>query len=227
VSGTARLRRWGPLAGTSVGLLAWSDLVVPALPAAPAVRTGANCAATALLLLAARRGGLSPGELGLGSGTARSGLCWGGAAVGLVAAGYGVSLAVPPLRTLLAGSAAVHMTAGQLVLRAAVHIPLGTVLCEEMAFRGVLLALASRVLPAGRALVATSAVFGLWHVASVRAPAGGLPVMHAPGVAGVVAVTAGGGALFGLLRQRSGSLLAPLSAHVGTNLLGLLAAAAA
>ena len=222
------VRRWLPLAATSAALLTWSNVVVPALPPTPAVRAAANLAASAVLLVAARRGGMTWPDLGLGRRDAGVGARWGGAAFTVVAVGYGVALAVPALRHVLAG-AAPGETTGTTVLRVALLVPLGTVLCEELAFRGVLHTLALRVLPPGTAVAVVSAVFGLWHVGSAQVPAGspGPPTGEVVPVLGVVVLTTIGGLVFGWLRHRSGSLLAPMGLHLGTNSLGLVASAAA
>jgi membrane protease YdiL (CAAX protease family) len=77
-----------------------------------------------------------------------------------------------------------------------------------------------------------SAVFGLWHIrptaealAVNRLAAGGGARVLA--VAGVVAGTAGAGALLCLLRERSGSLAAPVLLHLAANCAGPLASALA
>ncbi len=123
---------------------------------------------------------------------------------------------MPASRAALAGAGA-GLSVGEVVLRAGVLIPLGTVLCEEVAFRGVLHALALRVLRPGPAVGVGSIVFALWHVR----PAEGAPS------AGVLVVTAVGGLVLGALRHRTGSLLAPAGLHLGTNAAGLVAAAVA
>jgi uncharacterized protein len=206
----AGVRRWLPFAGTSAALLAWRRLAVPALPAAPAVRTAAGLAAVSVLLGAARRGGLSGAELGLARRAAAGGAREGGAALGLVTAGYVGALAVPAARRRLADAGA-GTPVPEVALRAIVLIPLGTVLCEEVAFRGVLHALARRATSPLPAVLAGSAVFGLWH----------------PGPVPVVGATALGGAVLGWLRHRTGSVLAPGGLHLGTNSAGLVAAAVA
>lgn len=221
-------RRWWPLATASAGLLAWSAVVVPALPPAPAVRTLANVAATVALVSVARRAGLASRELGVDRATWRAGARWGGAALAVATTGYLVALATPAGRDALAGSAAAGMTTGEVVARAVVLIPVGTVLCEEIAFRGVLLALARRQLPARPAGAVTALVFGLWHLGpALRAGAEVAPLLRSASAAGTVLVTGLGGVAFAWLRFRSGSLLAPVGLHLGTNSLGLLAAAAA
>jgi len=218
-------RRFLPLALTSVALLVWGVLVVPRLPPAPGVRTTANLLAVAVLLAATRP---SRTELGLRRERAASGLRWGGLVLGVVGAAYVVALLVPPLHELLDDAAGTETTA-ELLLRVLVFIPLGTVLAEELAFRGVLLGLALRVLGPVRAALVTSVVFGLWHLATARTPDAAVqdPLLSAVAVLGVVAATAGAGVVFAFLRLRSGSLLAPVAAHLATNVLGLVAVAIA
>lgn len=218
-------RRGLPLLSTALALLVWGVLVVPLLPPAPGVRTVANLLAVAVLVAATR---LSRAELGLTRDRAGAGLRWGGVVLGAVGAGYLVALLVPPLHELLDDAAGTDTTA-ELLLRVLVFIPLGTVLAEELAFRGVLLGLARRVLPTRWAVVATSVVFGLWHLATARTPDAAVsdPLPAALAVLGVVVATTAAGVLFALLRVRSGSLLAPVAAHLATNVLGLVAVAVA
>ena len=216
------MQRLLPLAATSGALLAWSNLVVPRLPPAPRIRVGANLAATGVLVLAARAAGLTAADLGWSGPARRAGLRWGSAAAGLATAGYGVALALPAGRRALARSAPVESSPAALAVRAFVSIPLGTVLCEELAFRGVLLAVASRQLPVRSAHALTVVVFGLWHVSGARRDAG-----SGSSVIGTVVVTGLGGGVLAWLRAHTGSLLAPAGLHLGTNTAGLLAAAAA
>ena len=113
--------------------------------------------------------------------------------------------------------------------QALVRIPAGTVLWEEAAFRGVLQASLRRVLPGPAAIAVTSAVFGLWHV---RPTADALRINQlAPGrraaagpVAAAVAATAVAGLLLSGLRERSGSLAAPMLLHLSANSGAVLAA---
>lgn len=212
--------RYLPLAVVSAALLLWGVLVVPHLPTGPAARTVANLAAVGVLLALTR---LRRTELGLTRDRWGSGLRWGALVLGVVGAGYLVALLVPPVHALL-DAAAGRETTAELLLRLLVFIPLGTVLAEELAFRGVLLGLALRHLPVRWAVVWTSAVFGLWHLSTARTPDaavdGVLPTVLA--VAGTVAATAAAGAFFAWLRLRSGSLIAPVAAHLATNVLGLV-----
>jgi len=115
-----------------------------------------------------------------------------------------------------------------------VVIPLGTVLPEELAFRGVLLALLGRRYGVRAGTLLSSGLFGLWHVL----PSLGGGVANAT-IAGVVGADAAGSAvrvvvtvlftsLAGMvlcwLRLRSGSLLAPVLAHWTVNGLGVIVA---
>lgn len=211
-------RRWLPVAAASAGLLAWSNVVVPSLAASPAVRTAVNAAAAVALVAGARSAGMRLRELGVTRSTWHAGARWGSAGLAVASTGYLLALAVPAGRAALAGSAG-SMAGGELAVRALVLIPLGTVLVEELAFRGVLLALARRQLPDRAAGVLTAAVFGLWHVRGA--------LRTGSSVAGTVVLTACAGLVFAWLRLHTGSLLAPVGLHLGTNSVGLLAAAAA
>jgi len=118
-----------------------------------------------------------------------------------------------------------------------VVIPLGTVLPEELAFRGLLLALLGRRhgLLAGALL--SSALFGLWHV--VPSLGGGTAnatmasVVGADAAGSVVRVivtvvfTSLAGVVLCGLRLRSNSLVAPVLAHWTVNGLGVIVAALA
>ena len=75
----------------------------------------------------------------------------------------------------------------------------------------------------------TSGVFGIWHIrpdrgrpAHQRAGTGSRAGLA--GVAAGVAATAAGGVLLSWLRERSGSLAAPVLLHLATNCGGALAA---
>lgn len=177
--------------------------------------------------------GLRTRALGLSTDTARSGLAAGIVSVVLVALVLlsAVALAdrIDFVRALL-GDRRADLAAGSLAFAALVRIPLGTVLFEEVLFRGFGLALLLEKLRPTPAVLVNSAVFGLWHVAPTIV---GLrlndidPVSLAGigGLIGAVLVTFLAGVVFAWLRLRTGSLLAPCLAHWATNALGLLAAA--
>jgi uncharacterized protein len=183
----------------------------------------------AALLLFARLSGLSWQELGLHRGGLRAGGRWALGAIGLVALAYAIGLLLPLTRPAFRDSR-YHLPLPGALHSAFVVIPLGTVVLEELAFRSVLWGMLARHCRAGRVLVLTSVLFGLWHV---------LPALHAASsnegvtaavgerggavvVLSTVAVTTVGGLVFGEVRRRSGSVLASVGAHWATNGLGVL-----
>jgi membrane protease YdiL (CAAX protease family) len=187
------------------------------------------------LVLLGRRAGLSWHDLGLSRRTLLPGLKYAVGAVLAVAVVYAIGIAVPLTRPAF-HDVRYHLHLGAALLTAFIVVPLGTVLLEEVAFRGVLLGLVRRHRGATWASITSSVLFGLWHI---------LPSLHlgnandavgsALGVGtagrvltvlGVVGFTAVAGLLLCELRRRSGSLLAAAALHWATNGLGLLAAAA-
>jgi membrane protease YdiL (CAAX protease family) len=209
---------------------AWNNLVVHRLPGRPGSYVVVNVAATGILLAAARASGLSWTELGLDRRRLAAGARWGGPCAAVVAAGYGTALTVPALRPLLGDARVSGLGGGELAGQVLIRIPLGTVLWEEVAFRGVLLATLGRLLPRRGATGVSAALFGLWHVrptlgALAANDLAGGPLARTGAVALACLGTAAAGVLFAELRLRSGSLLAPALLHLATNCLGLLAAA--
>ena len=224
--------RWRAVAGTGalvVVLTAWNNVVVTRLPG-PYVAV--NGTAAAVLLATARAAGLRWSELGLARRCLPAGLRAGGACVALVAGAYAVGLAVPALRPLLGDARVADLDGGEIASRTLVRIPFGTVLWEEVAFRGVLLAALLRLLPVPAAVGVAAAVFGSWHIRPTLGALEANDLVHGPAATTAVVVlaclaTAAAGVLFAWLRLRSGSLLAPVLLHLATNSVGLLAAAAA
>ncbi|MCF6743466.1 CPBP family intramembrane metalloprotease [Blastococcus sp. KM273128] len=219
-------------ASVAVLLGAWNNVVITRVPGYPGSYVAVNLAATGLLVAGARSTGISRRELGLDPRRARAGLRWGGGCAAVVAAGYAVALAVPAVRPLLADARLAGAGAGEVAHQALVRIPLGTVVWEEVAFRGVLLAALLRLLPPRAAVAVSAGVFGIWHIRPTLSAATANTVADGPvGLFAVVllgcAATAAAGIFFAWLRLRSGSLLAPLLLHLATNSLGALAAAAA
>ncbi|MEU8192479.1 CPBP family glutamic-type intramembrane protease [Microbispora amethystogenes] len=145
---------------TGLGVLAVANLLNNRVARRWAPLTSA--AATGALLLIARREGLSWPELGFRG--ARAGAATGGALAAAVAAGYAAGVALPRTRPLFLDQRALALSRRRVLEEALVQVPLGTVLLEEVGFRGVLPALLGRVLPARTAVAASAALFGLWHV---------------------------------------------------------------
>jgi membrane protease YdiL (CAAX protease family) len=219
-------------ASASLLLGAWNNVVVTRLPGYPASYVPGNVAATAVLLMAARADGITWQQLGLDPHRLREGVRCGGLGSAVVAAGYTIGLAVPAVRPLLEDARVAEADGGEIAYQVLIRIPLGTVLWEETAFRGVLLAALLRVLPPRPAVGAAATVFGLWHIrptlsaAAVNELASGALGRAVAVLSGCV-LTAAAGVLFTGLRIRTGSLLAPVLVHAAANCLGMLAAAAA
>ena len=119
--------------------------------------------AAAVLLLIGRLAGLSWEQLGLGPGSVLPGLLWGGAAAACVLLGYAVGLAVPATRGLFLDERH-RVGMWSMLHRAALVVPLATVVFEEVAFRGVLWGLFEVAHGALWATVVSALLFGLWHV---------------------------------------------------------------
>jgi uncharacterized protein len=189
-----------------------------------------NACATGAALSAAAASGLTAADMGFGREHWEPGRLGTRLAAG-VAAGWLLVAAVPAARPVLKDKRVTSLEGRAVAYQALVRIPIGTVLWEETAFRGVLQAALRRVMPETAAILATSAVFGAWHVrptlqalrvnglASDRGQA-------AARVAAGVAVTTAGGVLLSWLRARSGGLAAPVLLHLATNSGGMAAAGA-
>jgi uncharacterized protein len=192
-------------------------------------------AGAAGLLALARWAGLSWADLGLGRGTWWRGLRWALAAIGAVAVLFAVAAVVPLTRNAFHDSR-YHFGWGHAALTAFVLIPVGTILFEEVAFRGVLWGLLWRRHGPWVATGVSSALFGLWHVLpslglatdnqAIGGTVGSGSSGQAVSVLGTVLFTSLAGVVFCELRRRSGNLLAPAGLHWATNGLGVLAATA-
>jgi membrane protease YdiL (CAAX protease family) len=152
--------------------------------------------------------------LGLRPPALRSGLRTGLLVAGVVAAGVAVTTKVPRVRSAM-GEREMPARPGHWL---GVEIPLGTVWSEEMAFRAALATVAADAFgPAGGRLL-QAATFGLSHIPD--AVGTGEPVI------GTVAVTGLAGWVFALLAEGSGSLMAPMLAHLAINEAGAIGALA-
>jgi membrane protease YdiL (CAAX protease family) len=186
------------------------------------------------LLVLGRSAGLSSADVGLGRRSWRRGLAYATVSVAAVYAVYAVAARLPATRPAFLDER-YRNGLGTAALTAFVVVPLGTVLFEEVAFRGVLWGLLCREWGPARATLVSSGLFGLWHVLPslrlnrVNPAVGGVVgegrAGQALAVAGAVMFTAAAGLLLGELRRRSGSLLAPAGLHWAVNGLGVIAAA--
>ena len=183
-----------------------------------------NAGAAGAALAAAAASGLTAADLGFGRGAWSPGRLGSGLAAA-IAAGYLVAAAVPATRPFLNDKRITTLDGRALAYQVAFRIPVGTVLWEEIAFRGVLQAALRRVMSGPAAIAVTSGVFGIWHIRPTAAAlringlAGDRGQATARVAAGVAATTAAG-VLFSWLRARSGRLAAPVLLHLATNCVG-------
>src|SRR5260370_4429124 len=143
--------------------------------------------------------------LGLRPPALWSGMRYGLDAGAAVARGVAAMTAVPPARTAMARRELPKPTGRWLLL----NIPIGTVWPEEAAYRATLGAVAEEAFGPTCGRLLQTAAFGLWHIVDARVT--GQPVV------GTVLVTGVAGWLFGWLNARSGSLAAPMLAHLAVN----------
>ena len=191
-----------------------------------------NALAATATLAAAAASGLTATDLGLRRDRLNSGLRLGSAAAAPVVAAYALAALTPATRPLLDDQRVAGLDRRQLAYQVLLRIPLGTVAWEETAFRGVLAAALRRVLAEPAATAVASAVFGLWHIrpAAEALAANRLADSRVARIAAVGAVAAGtaaAGTLLSCLRERSGSLAAPVVLHLAANCTGPLASALA
>jgi membrane protease YdiL (CAAX protease family) len=182
------------------------------------------------LVLLAGVDGLRPAQWGLGPVTRRAGTA---AAVlaALTAVVMLIGTQLPGISDAYLDERVAGLSAGQVAYAALLRAPVGTALLEELAFRGVLLAMLAQRFSIGWAVAASSAAFGAWHIvpalglaadnAALGAVAGGQT-----GWAAVAAVVAAGlaGAFLCLLRIRYDHLIVPFAVHATATSLGYLLA---
>ncbi|MBS1849168.1 MAG: CPBP family intramembrane metalloprotease [Actinobacteria bacterium] len=162
-------------------------------------------------------GGLDAAALGVSRRSLGAGLRYGAGAFGLVVVVAAVAAALPAGRHALDVDDA-HVTAGSLALRVGLIIPVGTVIVEELIFRGVLHGLLTRAFSPLRAWMIGAMLFGAWHV---------YPAWRADGAAaamGTFVATTIAGVIFVWLRVRSDHVVAPMLAHLATNTVPLTTA---
>jgi len=154
--------------------------------------------ATGLVWWAQATGGCSGAELGLARRHLLGGLRWGAGAAAAVGAFYAAGAAIPGTRKAFRDDRADRVGVGELAWRVLIEIPLGTALTEEVAFRGVL--------PAS-ALADSNPKLQELPTTTARLAA----------VASSVTGTTAAGLAFTWLRNRSGSVLAPVLLHGAIN----------
>ncbi|MFI5669602.1 lysostaphin resistance A-like protein [Streptomyces sp. NPDC051704] len=219
-----------PAVGVTVAVLVAANLALHRWSGLWGVVT--SLVVSAVLLGVLRRAGGTLTDAGLAPGTRARGARWALALIGLVAVVYLAGALLPATRSLFEDRRYAAMDGGEVMLRVFVLVPVGTVLVEEIAFRGVLYGLVRRDRGAVWATAVSSLLFGLWHVLPSLHLATAKPavtsVVGQSGTGAVLAVlgtvlfTAAAGVLFCELRRRSGSLLAPMGLHWAVNAFGYL-----
>lgn len=192
-----------------------------------------NTTAAAALIVLAVTAGVTPAAIGLTVGR-RTIVA---AVIGLasVSAVLAVGWVLPYTREVFTSSPAASISSADLLWAVLIRVPFGTVLLEEVAFRGVLPALlgAHGQRWRWRPMLGASVLFGLFHlfpamrlaqcdglaVHSLFCPAG--PVL---GPAAIMVVAMGLGVALCAVRHIGGGLLAPFAVHTAANSAGYLLA---
>ena len=182
-----------------------------------------GAALAAVSIAAARATGLSSREMGTAGPHVRgaaSGVALGAAvaAIGVAAlrivapAVVGQRVDYAPLATIGGADLARHI---------AVFVPLGIVIPEEVAFRGVLLGALTRSAALAVSVLFAGLAFAFWHawiaVATVGQTTLAGPLWSLVGIAGALAVVGAGGAVLAWLRLRAGTIAATIAAHWAFN----------
>lgn len=180
--------------------------------------------AVALLIAIARRAGVARAELGLAEGEFGSGAKVGSVAVALVAAAVVLLLLIPAVRDALADGRFEGVGTGEMLYNTLLRIPIATALAEEVAFRGVVLGMLLAWMAPLRAVIVSSALFGLWHILPGIAALDTTATLDTSGAATTVAavgaqvlITAVAGLALCWLRFRGRHLAAPMLAHWAVN----------
>ncbi|WP_405714302.1 CPBP family intramembrane metalloprotease [Streptomyces xanthophaeus] len=224
-----RIGTW-PAVGVTVAVLAAANLALNRWTGPWGLVTAVVVGG--LLLGVLRWAGGTLADAGLARGTLARGARWALVLIGLVGFVYLAGALLPATRGLFEDRRYEAMDGGEVMLRVFVLVPVGTVLVEEIAFRGVLYGLVHRARGAVPATVVSSLLFGLWHVLPSLHLAAAKPAVNSVvgdsglgavlAVLGAVLFTAAAGVLFCELRRRSGSLLAPVGLHWAVNAFGYL-----
>jgi membrane protease YdiL (CAAX protease family) len=228
-------RENAPLWSFAALLVAWGN-VTSTLLAPGAVLPGGSwgyalsgVTLATVSLVTARGLGLDLTALGLRGSALRGATV--GVLVGVTASLAGVA-ALRLVGPLVVGHPVDYAPLGGLALpvllsHVAVLLPLGVVLPEELAFRGVLFGAIARARDERTAIAVSSILFALWHGAVVFATVadttiGSLSPWSPAAVGGALVVVAVGGALFAWLRLATGTLATSIAAHWSFNAIVLI-----
>jgi uncharacterized protein len=208
--------------GVIAFLFVWNVAANTVVPAGAAVPV--NLAAAAVTVLLGRRAGAGWQQMGLAWSDLRRGLRLGAVSMAIVGLAVILVALIPTARVVLADDRFIDVPTSEMLYHTLIRIPLATSVAEDLAFRGVLLGLLLAWMAPLRAVLVTSALFGLWHILpamtsleSTNAVGGaGSPVAVGTVIAQVM-LTGVAGAVFCWLRLRAGHVTAPALAHWGLN----------
>jgi membrane protease YdiL (CAAX protease family) len=224
--GTGTRHRFSVIAATggAIVLLSVHNVVIERL--APWMYVPACLTVAAGVVGLGAMAGLSAGDMGLTIHHAQPGA---GLVVGLAVVGSAMvvaAAALPTTRRLFADRRMAGVGPAGTAYRAVVRIPLGTVLLEEVAFRGVLLGLLGTVVPLGWAVAVSCVLFGLWHIVPTAAllDVNCVARDRALILAGSVAAMAAAGLLLCWLRLATGGVATPAAIHVSVTATATVAA---
>jgi len=180
----------------------------------------------------ARHAGLTVPDLGYRRDRIGRGLVVGGIVMAVIGVGMLIGVAIPATRQVFSDDRVIDRSTAAVLFDALIRIPIATAFYEETLFRGVLFGMFVRRWRPLWAAVATSALFGLWHILPTihtldTNPAGGMldgAVGTVAAAGGAVVGTAVAGFVFLWLRLRANSTVAPVLAHIATNTFALIAA---
>jgi membrane protease YdiL (CAAX protease family) len=191
-----------------------------------------NLAMAGSLVAVARATGASSAALGMSARTLARGLRLGLLVSAATVAGIVLAAARPSTRTVFFDERAGEAGAKRLLYETLLRIPVGTALCEEVMFRGVLLGALLQHHSRRQAIALSSIAFGLAHVLptldTLPGNAAGARLararLGAPGtiVGAVAAMTIAGWALARL--RLAGGLGAPVVVHASANSASYVAA---
>jgi len=180
----------------------------------------------------ARHAGANATDLGYRRDRICRGLIVGGIVMGVIGVGILIGVALPFTRDLFRDERVTDQSTGTVLFNALIRIPIATAFYEETLFRGVLFGMFARRWAPLWSGLATSLLFGLWHILPtidtlLTNPAGesidSIPEITLALVGTVAGLTLTGFA-FLWLRLRANSTVAPVMVHIATNSFALLAA---
>ena len=185
--------------------------------------------ATAVLLAIARIDGITWTQLGLNKSSWQNGIIWSVIVIVAVTVFYAIAASLPFTRAGFADKRAAEGGYRRVFYHSVIRIPFGTALMEEVAFRGVLLAVVTLSWGVVAGVVVSSIVFGLWHVLpsldfhdshDATARIGDSKKAKASSVVATVLGTAAAGVGFCVLRLWTDSLFPPIALHAALNGIG-------